>query len=79
MNRGIIVVDEQNLEEKFKNPCAVRLLSRNVHDKILLSNGEDSEYVSIIECSHLEDAKIFRVVKPKTDSHIELLIRSDPI
>ena len=53
MNRGIIVVDEQNLEVQFENPCAVRLLSGNVNDKILVS-GEDGEYISIIECCHLE-------------------------
>lgn len=78
LNRGIIVVNEENHEVQFENPCYTKLLTGKVSDKILISNSDDcenEEAVSIMECINIEAAQTFRVA----GSDRQILIKSVPI
>ena len=54
MNRGIMIINEDNLEVQFENPCSVKLLNGKATDKILVSDSSCEEKLCILECINTE-------------------------
>lgn len=57
MNRGIMIINEENLEVQFENPCSAKLLNgKATSDKILVSDSGkgNEENLSILECINIE-------------------------